>query len=59
MIKNNLLRLLSLLLILSGFTLAGCGSERWPPTDPCLDTPDTANLVIDDTWSINIETDVN
>ncbi len=56
MTKNTLTRLLTLLLILTGFTLVGCGSEHWSPTDP---RPDTANLVIDDTWSVNIGTEVN
>ncbi len=45
MTKNNLTRLLTLLLILTGFTLVGCSSERWSPTDPRLETPDTANDV--------------
>lgn len=53
------IRCLTLLMILTGFILAGCGSRRWSPTDPRLETPDTANLVIDDTWSINIETEIN
>jgi hypothetical protein len=46
------------LTVLAGWAIVSCGQNRWHPTDPRLDPPDTSRITIDDSWTIGIGTTV-